>query len=427
MPVLQTREELEEILSKAKLETTPGKTKKTTEILLPKGGDREGTLREVAKLLKKYGAKYNPTGGQSSVGRTELNSGFYVECKIKGSGGSGAGSDLTTLTESAQCVYSAALYAGKTYTQKDIKACSKYFDVDEKLENIFKKLPDDWIESSKIIAARLKKEFPPGRKGYVHHRGSKWVQNLEKHWGKLNKEAGMPFSPGAGINKWSPADIWMVSAKGAKVDITKAKTLVDLNKLLIENLRSKDIIGVSLKKVVGTAKFKYLNIDKKRPKFSFESTTTGLRGFFQSGDGYMMFEGGKAQFRKFGSTWQGELKGKNANMGKMSGGPLKTLIEQIQKTKFIPQRELTKKDDKTIEQFLGWYNSIPYHKKMTRANFIKEIETKDMNWYISKILTTQLISIVENLPKKDKDKFTSGMVNYAGSETELSGPYVKLY
>lgn len=424
LPNFESKDELNAMLSSVGYETTDGKTKKTTVILLPKGGDREGTLREVAKKLKKYDGKYNPSGGSSSVGRTELRGSYYIECKIKGGGGSGAGSDLTKLTESAQCVYSAALYAGKNYTQKDMKSVSSSFDVDEKLDNIFKKLPDDWIESSKIIAARLKKEFPPSGKKYVHHRGSKWVDTLEKHWKKLNDDADKPFS---NLNKWSPADIWMVSAKGAKVDITKTKSLVELNNLLIKNLKSKDIIGVSLKKVVGTAKYKELNTSKKRPSFKFEKTSTGLRGFFQSGDGYLFFEGGKAQFRKFGSTWQGELKGKNANMGKMSGGPIKGLIDNIHKKKFVPQRDLKEKNEENIESFYEWYSNVPYHKKMSRTEFMKNIKDKDMNWYVSKILTTQLIAMIESLTDKDKDRFASGMVNYAGSESELSGPYVKLY
>lgn len=424
LPTFSSRDELAIQLQEMGFATKDGKTKKSIVIELPRGGDRIATLQKIANDFVNYGGKYNPSGGQSSVGRTELRGSYYVECKIKGGGGSGAGSDLTKLTESAQCVYSAALYAGKGYTQKELKSVSSAFDVDEKLDNIFKKLPDDWIESSKIIAERLKKEFPPNGKNYVHHRGSKWVDKLERHWKKLNKDAGNPFS---NLNKWSPADIWMISDKGAKVDITKTKSLVELNNLLIENLKSKDIIGVSLKKAVGTARYKELNTSKKRPTFKFERTTTGLRGFFESGDGYLFFEGGKAQFRTFGSTWQGELKGKNANMGKMSGGPIQRLVEDISKKKFRPQRELKDRNEKNIESFWNWYKSVPYHDKMTKTQFMQNIKDKDHNWYVSKILTTQLIAMVESLNDKQKDEFSSGMVNYAGSESELSGPYVKLY
>lgn len=424
MSQYKTKDDLKIALSKLGFTDFVDKTQTKLIVNIPKGSDRATVLEEIAKKLK---GKYNDSAhGDSSVGRTELSNGkWHVIAKIKGGGGSGAGSDLTKLTESAQCVYNACLYAGDTFTAANLKKHgSKTADVDEKMDNILKKLPDDWIVSSKIIAEKIKNEFPDRGKSYTHHRGSRWVDALEKHWKDLNKEAGSPFS---NLNKWSPADIWLVSRKGSRVDIIGTKTLVELNQVLIDNLKSKDIVGVSLKKAVGRANYKELNVDSNRPTYKFESSTTGLRGFFQSGDGYMMFDGGKAQFRKFGSTWQGELKGKNANMGKVSGGPIITLLKMQFKKDMIPQRELMQRSDDDVRMFYDWYNNVPYHDKIDYFDFYKEVESKDMNWFISKAMTTQLISIVENLPKKKKDEFASALVNYAGSESVLSGPYVKVY
>ena len=128
-----------------------GKTRSTVVVQLEKGGDREGALRNIATKLK---GRYNPNGGSSSVGRTEFGS-YYVEAKIKGGGGSGAGSDITKLAESAQCVYNAACYAKKPYTHAGLKGASAKYDVDEKIENVLTKLPDDWIASSKLVACLL--------------------------------------------------------------------------------------------------------------------------------------------------------------------------------------------------------------------------------------------------------------------------------
>ena len=397
-----------------------GKTRSTVVVQLEKGSDREGALRNIATKLK---GRYNPSGGTSSVGRAEMGT-YYVEVKIKGGGGSGAGSDITKLAESAQCVYNAACYAKKPYTHAGLKGASSKYDVDEKIENVLTKLPDDWIASSKLVAAQLKKKFPSTT--YKHHRGSAWVNNLYKHVNLLNREAGKPFGD---ANKWSPADIWMVTPKGATVNLTSAKTFTELNEMLIKNFISKDIIGVSLKKCVGRVNYKELNLGRERPTFKYERTTTGLRGFFESGDGYLFFNGGKAQFRRFGATWQGELKGKNANMGKMSGGPIKGLVDMIigPGKSFIPQRELSERNDETIKKFYDWYTACPDTNKMDEYEFYKAVMEKDMNWFVSKIMTTQLISIVESMSKKNKDRFASGLVNYAGSESELSGPYAKVY
>ena len=425
MPVIKTAEELTGQLAKIGYPGVKVKTKKAVIIQLPKGGDREGALRDVDKKLNGYGARYNPKGGSSSVGRTELTGGFTVECKLVGGGGSGAGSDLTRLTESAQCVYNAALYKKLTYTHADLKKAGPSYQVDEPINNILTKLPDDWVTSSKITAATLKKNFPPAGKSYIHHRGSRWVGALEQHWKGLNLAAGKPF---ANLNKWSPADIWLISAHGSTIPVTNTETLVELNNLLIQAIKDKHIVGVSLKKVKGIANFGFLNLSSDRKLYSFEKTTTGLRGFFLSGDGYMFFNGGKAQFRTFGTTWQGELKGKNANMGKMSGGPIKGLIDNITGGNFIKQRDLTNRNcEDTQEKFYTWYTACPDTPKMTKEHFLKEAEKKDDNWWISKIMTAQLISVIESLSAKDKDRFSSGMVNYAGSESELSGPYCKVY
>jgi hypothetical protein len=400
------------------------KTKTTVTVLLPKGGDREGSLRDIAKKSK---GTYNPKGGTSSVGRTEIDSKYYIEVKIAGGGGSGAGSDITRLAESAQCVYNATHYAKLNFTHKDMKstpASSKY-DVDEPINNILTKLPDDWMQSSKMVATTLKKKFPSAN--YTHHRGSAWVNALYSHVNELNKKAGKPFGD---ANKWSPADIWMVNPTG-KSNLPKllaTESLVELNQLLIQYYNNKSVIGVSLKKCVNTVNFKPLNLDKNRPSFKFEGMTTGLRGFFESGDGYLMFDGGRAQFRTFGKTWQGELKGKNANMGKMSGGPIKALVDHINGSQiFIPQRDLDDRNKKTMDKFWGWYNACPDTPKMKREDFDAKVGEKDQNWFVSKIMTTQLVAIVSSFSVKDKNRFASGMVNYAGSESELSGPYCKVY
>jgi len=422
---LKTKDELKQHLKNAGFtELKDGKTTKTVVVELPKGGDRENALREIAKKLSKQGAKYNPTGGQSSVGRVEFTGGYYVECKIKGGGGSGAGADVTRLGESAQCVYNAAHFNGKNYTHKDMKEIRAKYDTDEKIDNVLNKLPDPWIYSSKVTAEILKKKFNTKARSYTHHRGSAWVNKLYAHVNQLNKEAGKPFGD---ANKWSPADIWMLTSRGEQVNLTKAETLVELNNMLLANYKTKDIIGVSLKKIERTPKFKELNMERTRPSWKFESTTSGIRGFFQSNDGYLYGDGFKAQFRRFGSTWQGELKGKTANMGKMSGGPIKGLIDYIDGGNFIPQRDLSERNDKTMKMFYGWYSDCPDTPPMKEQDFYVEVMKKDMNWFISKIMTAQLISRVSKMNRKNKDRFASGLANYAGSESELSGPYCKVY
>ena len=129
----------------------------------------------------------------------------------------------------------------------------------------------------------------------------------------------------------------------------------------------------------------------------------------------------------FGSTWQGELKGTNANMGKVSGGPIASILKIQFDKDLTPQRELIGRTDRDMSLFYDWYKAVPYHNKISLKEFYDESSKKDQTWYISKIMTTQLMSIIESFSKKQKDEFASAMVNYAGSESVLSGPYVKVY
>lgn len=378
-------------------------------------GDRVGALTDIANKFK---GKYNPKGGSSSIGRAELPGGLFVNAKPKG-GGSGAGSDVTTLAESAQCVYCSAAWYGKDFTGNTFKAVQSGFNIDGSLEEIVNKLPDQWIKSCMLTAQKLKAQF--GNKRFIFHRGSKWVDTLENHWKALNR-VEKNF---ANLNKWSPADIYMVSEAGHKIDLTKAKTLVELNAMMMKAIQSEDIIGVSLKQVKGTATLAFKNVDSHRYTYSFESLTTGKRGFLMSGDSYVKFNGGEIQFRTFGSTWQGEIKGKNANMGKISGGPINSILKRNGIT-LKEQNEIINKTPALMKEFYKWYKHFEGASAISEEAFESTVNGKDQNWWVSKFLSAQLMYAMDTASKELKDKIVSSMIGYAASESELSGPYVKV-
>ena len=75
---------------------------------------------------------------------------------------------------------------------------------------------------------------------------------------------------------WNPSDIWAVKdQRVTKTIIDKAiqkdgTTLTELNSVLYDLMRSKKLIGLSLKKIKDnkTAKFKYVNISPKDIEFA---------------------------------------------------------------------------------------------------------------------------------------------------------------
>jgi len=375
--------------------------------------DRVGALVRIAEAL---GGKYNPKGGSSSIGRTELPNSFKVYAKPKG-GGSGAGSAATDLAESAQCLYSAAAWYGKDFTGNTLSSVEKYIDTTSNAKEIISKLQDQWIQSCMSSAEVLKKKY--GGKKYIFHRGSKWVSSLENHWKKLNKEE-REFS---NLNKWSPADIYMISDAGKKIDLTKTSSIMELNRVMLKALMDKDIIGVSLKQTKN-ASISYKNLTDKRSTYKFGKVTVGKRGFFQSGDAYLIYDGGEIQFRTFGSTWQGEIKGKTANMGKISGGPITAIMKRNSIT-ILPQKDIIDKSEELLKQFYRYYKYFETS-PMSEKDFILEVSKKDQNWWVSKFLSAQLMYEIDTKSTKIKDKITSAMIGYAASESELSGPYIKV-
>lgn len=374
--------------------------------------DRVGALQDLATRFR---GRYNPTGGQSSIGRTELPGGVKLNAKPKG-GGSGAGSDVTAAAESLQCLYCALHFNGKPFIFRELGSVRRFFKVDARLKAM-EALPEDWYKSCMTTAETLKLKYPSKR--YTFHRGSRWVNRLETHWKNLNRKEKL-F---ANLNKWSPADIYMVSPVGDRIDFTKAESIMELNTMMMKAIQSQDVIGVSLKKVGARASFSLKNVDDDRPSYKYEGVTIGKKSFFNSQDSYLRFEGGEIQFRKFGSTWQGEIKGKTANMGKISGGPLNTLMRQ-RGIVLIPQADVTEKTDQLMDLFYKYYNY--FEGGMERKAFEEATAGHDMNWWVSKFLSAQFVYEVAQMSKDDQDALVSSMIGYASSQSEMSGPYAKV-
>jgi hypothetical protein len=374
--------------------------------------DRVGALQDLAT---KFRGKYNPAGGSSSIGRTELPGGVKLNAKPKG-GGSGAGSDVTAAAESLQCLYCALHFNGEPFVFRNLGKVRRYFKVDAKLKAM-EALPEDWYLSCMTTAKILKQKFPRGK--YQFHRGSRWVSTLENHWKKLNRDEKL-FS---NLNKWSPADIYMVSPTGANIDFTKANNILELNNMMLDAINNGDVIGVSLKKVGSSGTYSLKNVTDERPTYKYEGVTIGKKGFFNSQDSYLRYEGGEIQFRKFGSTWQGEIKGKTANMGKISGGPINALMAK-NGIVLIPQADVKEKNDELMDKFFDYYKH--FKGDLDRKTFEAAVAGQDFNWWVSKFLSAQLAYEIDKASSATQEKIVSAMLSYASSQSDLSGPYAKV-
>ena len=352
--------------------------------------------------------------------------------KLKSNKGSGGGAEATTLTESAQCLYAAIAFGlnriitSNDITPDNVKKYSNLFDIDETNERILNELPDEWVESSLLGANKLFERFK-GKGKYVFHRGSSEVDKIEAAFKRVSKNENVRIN----INKWNPSDIWMISSDFSFDFFDKENTILGLNQVVQEKLEENILIGVSLKKIIGTAKISVKNVfrDMKTCKYY-----AGYEYSKKSIDGYVLLTGGtKIQYRSFSSGdgltgFQGEVKGSNANQGKISLGPTNLILKNHgQKT--IPTNAAKRVREEPDKVFTDISKGLKKYARMTDSD-IKKIDPKIITpkFLYSKLQVTQLLDILENkLLKKDKrNQIVEDLYLYASSQSKYSSAYYKL-
>tara|TARA_B100000963_G_scaffold157702_1_gene137225 strand:+ start:17 stop:1339 length:1323 start_codon:yes stop_codon:yes gene_type:complete len=352
--------------------------------------------------------------------------------KLKSNKGSGGGAEATTLTESAQCLYAAIAFGlnriitSNDITPDNVKKYSNLFDIDETNERILNELPDEWVESSLLGANKLFERFK-GKGKYVFHRGSSEVDKIEAAFKRVSKNENVRIN----INKWNPSDIWMISSDFSFDFFDKENTILGLNQVVQEKLEENILIGVSLKKIIGTAKISVKNVfrDMKTCKYY-----AGYEYSKKSIDGYVLLTGGtKIQYRSFGSGdgltgFQGEVKGSNANQGKISLGPTNLILKNHgQKT--IPTNAAKRVKEEPDKVFADISKGLKKYARMTDSD-IKKIDPKIITpkFLYSKLQVTQLLDILERkLLKSDKrNQIVEDLYLYASSQSKYSSAYYKL-
>jgi len=397
----------------------------------------------ISKRLKQLRVKYvneiDKSESSFPVTKIPLKKGVIKLIYKKGAGGgSGAGAALTKLAESSQALYAAVVFnvLGREMTIKDVTKenfvrASGSAITDEKFDSMVNNLPDDWINSSIAGANALYKMYK-GKGSFTFHRGSKLVDAVEKTFTAINRQEGAFGN----LNKWSPADIYMVGS-GFNVGALQAeKTLRGLNEKMFEFIQSNQLIGVSLKKITGTGRISKKNFptDKKIMTASYRGTSTNLDAM----DGYIQWgpqTTEKIQFRSFGGEasltgWQGEIKGASANQGKISLGPINFILNRHGLPKLPTSlesaslaRSNTDKHAKDIAQMMVTYGIVKPNQVEQTIEMIKERSDK---YRYSKYLVMILLTTIANAPAQIRNQVVQDFYLYASSQAMYSAPYIKL-
>ena len=351
--------------------------------------------------------------------------------KLKDNRGSGGGADDTRRNESAQALYAAIAFGLKRkITIEDIngvnvKKFSDKFVIDENVNIILDELPDEWIESSLLGANKLYEKFKKGK--YVFHRGSKQVDLINDIFSKVKKLEKFRMD----INKWNPSDIWMISEGFDFKELSKERTILGLNQVIQDKLEDESLIGVSLKRMVGSASISPKNVFKD---MKTTRTYNGYEYSKKSIDAYILLSGGtKIQYRSFGAGtgltgFQGEVKGANANQGKISLGPTNMIL----RNHGVAQVPINAAD-RVRREPLAVFNDISIglkkYAKMSTSEIAKlAVDEKivTQKFLYSKLQATQLITILESLKPNLRDQIVEDLYLYASSQSKYSSSYYKL-
>jgi hypothetical protein len=341
-----------------------------------------------------------------------------------GGGGMRGGADLTAKAESAQCIvneirYSLGPIEIDDITNKSIQSTKGKVEITdfEGAAELLKTNPG-WLNSSISIANELALEYPGP---FIQNRGSEWVKNLEAAVKPKLKEVGI-----SDINKWSPADIWMVSPD--EMNIQWPDTLGEINTLLLSKYNEGKIVGVSLKKAGKEASLKVFNDPE------MESTRYEYKGIdprVNSAKAYILFDGASIEFRNFGGLtgFMGEIIGKKAAGGKVGYSIIKKALNdngiQLTDPKII-KNQVVDNDPEFKAKFKKLWNSTEgLDNDDFERNYDNPKKTPNQNllYRVSKYLALELVNAISN--SNDPDEIVNDLINYASSSTKDSAIFVK--
>ena len=399
---------------------------------------------EIHEKLKKKGVRFETSvvKSESSFAVTEIpiddSEGKYkirLIYKRKGGGGSGAGAALTKLSESAQCMYAALAWKNNGRISNADVTCENFNDpkvkgktlTDENYKAMCNDLPDDWIDSCLAGAKKLHTTYGGGN--YTFHRGSPMVNQIEGHFKRIKKIEGVRMD----LNKWSPADIYLIRKDFDIGCLAKEKTILGLNACMQRELSDGKLIGVSLKKITsGTAKLKAMNQSGSAPEVKYD----GYELSPDSMDGYLKVKvngtSAKIQFRSFGgetslSGWQGEVKGASANQGKISFGPINLILRNhnVTQIKANAAADAKRNDDAVAAQIAKGMIELGTLKGKS-SDHTMMIKSKSNKWRYSKLQVVQLLSIINGLNPEKRNQVMEDLFLYASSQSQYSAPYMKM-
>ena len=334
------------------------------------------------------------------------------------------GSALTGKAESAQCIVNQIRYSSGEIKVDDVteeaiqstKGKVAITDFDGAAELLINN--PGWLNSSVSIANELASKYSGP---FIQNRGSDWVKNLEAAVKPKLKEVGIKD-----INKWSPADIWMVAPD--EINIEWPNTLGEINTLLLEKYNDNKIIGVSLKKAGKDASLKVFNDPTiEATKYEYK----GIDPRVNAAKAYILFDDAAIEFRNFSGLtgFMGEIIGKKAAGGKVGYSIVKKALNdngiQLTDPKLIKNHVVDNDPEFKTKFKKLWRETEGLNSADFEKNFDNPKKTPNQNllYRVSKYLALEVVNAISK--SDDPGEIITDLINYASSSTNDSAVFVK--
>ena len=384
----------------------------------------------------------------------KTNTGEIVSSEIGKSrifGGAGVGGGRTGDTkkaESLQCLYCAAMTAtGKVepfeyYNQERLQKASSRALLDGATFESMMELDPSWHYSGYWTAKTLI------NKGYIDntmkfHRGDKVMKSIYTAKDTAVRNSGLAkFTD----DKWNPGDIWAVKTGYVPSRDLPTGSIQELNDALVKHLNEKKLIGISLKKLASDTgiKCEILNVESDTEVHSFNSASL-MTTFARMGSNFWRNQSGTIVFdRDSGMTVRTstnlaapivELKLKTARGGSGGWNEITNSFKN-RLSLSIPNNDTLKRESKDLNTkgsssrfAMKYYNlARKVHSNLDKDQFMEGLVSSSQAKVHSKLAAIIVTAaLVSNKRSGKSDLVITDLVNYAGSKSDISSAYLKVY
>ncbi len=330
-------------------------------------------------------------------------------------------------------------------TPANIKSSfSKIYEGPDSVKDVMEVLQEpQWAQSTVNTANAMVNGYDI--QGVKIHRGSPWVRSLEKVYDKVARDAeGKKYFPN--INKWNPADIWIVEQGVNPPAEDEVNNLMALNAWMTEMYELGSVVGVSLKLTLKGTKLKVFNYDDDLDDL-LDITLKNLlvsksNTLFSSKGSHIIYERDSAlDIRQFKTqdNVNGEISGQYAAGGKVSYGPMNNILKDMNLPE-IDHREIVRKmidrnskdklqrHKKIINKIIKMAMEIAPEKARRAKKNMEEIAMEhDFNALSGKYQAVQLLYILKKTNTRKRKEFIQSAIQYASSRSDLSSVFVKIW